>query len=92
MMAVAGILGQELLGVQPAWWEAGAKDYDVPMTPLLAMEFLVSGDNQPSCCFRCVAVLLGRMSAETSWSVRVAVGMEHIECILCLQQSLALTL
>lgn len=41
MMAVAGILGQELLGVQPTWWEAGAKDYGVPMAPLLAMEFLV---------------------------------------------------
>jgi hypothetical protein len=42
MMAVAGIIGQELLGVQPAWWEAGAKDYGVPMAPLTAIEFLVS--------------------------------------------------
>jgi hypothetical protein len=41
MMAVVGILGTELLGVQPAWWEAGAKDYGVPMAPLTAMEFLV---------------------------------------------------
>lgn len=42
MMAVAGILGQELLGVTPEWWNAGAKDYGVPMAPLTAMEFLVS--------------------------------------------------
>jgi light-harvesting complex I chlorophyll a/b binding protein 5 len=42
MMAVVGILGTELLGVQPSWWEAGAKDYGVPMGPLTAMEFLVS--------------------------------------------------
>ncbi len=41
MMAVLGILGTELLGVQPSWWEAGAKDYGIPSTPLLAMEFLV---------------------------------------------------
>jgi hypothetical protein len=43
MMAVAGILGTELLGVQPSWWEAGAKDYGVPMAPLTAMEFLIMG-------------------------------------------------
>ena len=42
MMAVAGILGQEILGVTPEWWNAGAKDYGVPMAPLTAMEFLVS--------------------------------------------------
>jgi len=41
MMAVAGILGQELLGVTPEWWNAGAKDYGVPMAPLTAIEFLV---------------------------------------------------
>lgn len=50
MMAVAGILGQELLGVQPAWWDAGAKDYGVPMTPLLAVEFLVSCDRTCNSC------------------------------------------
>ncbi|WIA08601.1 hypothetical protein OEZ85_008030 [Tetradesmus obliquus] len=43
MMAVVGILGTELLGVQPSWWEAGAKDYGVPMGPLTAMEFLIMG-------------------------------------------------
>jgi light-harvesting complex I chlorophyll a/b binding protein 5 len=43
MMAVAGILGQELLGVTPEWWNAGAKDYGVPMAPLTAMEFLIMG-------------------------------------------------
>lgn len=43
MMAVVGILGTEILGVQPSWWEAGAKDYGVPMTPLIAMEFLIMG-------------------------------------------------
>lgn len=42
MAAVAGILGQELLGVQPSWWDAGAKDYGIPMEPLLAVEFIVS--------------------------------------------------
>lgn len=42
MMAVAGIMGQELLGVTPEWWNAGAKDYGVPMAPLTAIEFLVS--------------------------------------------------
>jgi hypothetical protein len=46
MMAVAGILGQELLGVTPEWWNAGAKDYGVPMAPLTAMEFLVSTADQ----------------------------------------------
>lgn len=43
MMAVAGILGQELLGVEPAWFEAGAKDYGVATAPLLAIEFLIMG-------------------------------------------------
>jgi hypothetical protein len=49
MMAVAGILGQELLGVTPAWWEAGAKDYGVPMAPLTAIEFLVRGCERALC-------------------------------------------
>jgi hypothetical protein len=42
-MAVTGILGQELLGVSPAWYEAGAKEYDIPATPLTAIEFVVMG-------------------------------------------------
>jgi hypothetical protein len=48
MMAVVGILGTELLGVQPSWWEAGAKDYGVPMGPLTAMEFLVRAGSSSS--------------------------------------------
>jgi len=43
MMAVAGILGQELLGVTPEFWNAGAKDYGVPMAPLTAIEFVIMG-------------------------------------------------
>lgn len=43
MMAVAGILGQELLGVTPSWYEAGGKEYDIPATPLTAIEFIVMG-------------------------------------------------
>lgn len=65
-MAVAGILGQELLGVQPAWWEAGAKDYGVPMTPLLAMEFLVSGRALSTCLLRLGAVRQSAASSSTS--------------------------
>jgi light-harvesting complex I chlorophyll a/b binding protein 5 len=42
-MAVVGILGQEALGASPAWFEAGAKDYGVPIAGLLAIEFLVLG-------------------------------------------------
>jgi light-harvesting complex I chlorophyll a/b binding protein 5 len=43
MMAVTGILGQELLGVTPAWWEAGAKEYDIPAQALTPIEFIVMG-------------------------------------------------
>ena len=43
MAAVAGILGQELLGVQPRWFEAGAKEYIFPTTTLLGIEFLTLG-------------------------------------------------
>eukprot|EP01025_Chloroclados_australasicus_P010298 TRINITY_DN1411_c0_g2_i2.p2 TRINITY_DN1411_c0_g2~~TRINITY_DN1411_c0_g2_i2.p2 ORF type:complete len:282 (+),score=21.97 TRINITY_DN1411_c0_g2_i2:1919-2764(+) len=43
MMAVAGILGQELLGVSPKWFEAGAKDYGIPFFPLLAVEAVIMG-------------------------------------------------
>jgi light-harvesting complex I chlorophyll a/b binding protein 5 len=43
MMAVVGILGTELLGVEPKWFEAGAKEYDIPAAPLTAIEFVVLG-------------------------------------------------
>ena len=43
MAAVAGILGTELLGVTPKWFEAGAKDYGVPIAPLVAVQFLIMG-------------------------------------------------
>jgi hypothetical protein len=43
MMAVLGIMGQELLGVDGKWYEAGAKEYDIPNQPLLAVEFVIMG-------------------------------------------------
>lgn len=43
MAAVAGILGQEILGVQPVWFEAGTKEYIFPITTLTALEFLILG-------------------------------------------------
>ncbi|KAK9812424.1 hypothetical protein WJX73_009738 [Symbiochloris irregularis] len=43
MMGVAGILGQELLGVQPKWFEAGAKEYWLDTYSLTALEFLLFG-------------------------------------------------
>ena len=43
MAAVAGIMGQELLGVTPVWFNAGTKDYAIPPLPLTAIEFLVLG-------------------------------------------------
>jgi hypothetical protein len=43
MMAVAGILGTEILGVTPAWFEAGSKDYGFPNAPLLAIEAVIMG-------------------------------------------------
>lgn len=43
MAAVAGILGQELLGVQPVWFDAGSKEYIFPATALTAIEFLTLG-------------------------------------------------
>ncbi|KAK9830814.1 hypothetical protein WJX74_008475 [Apatococcus lobatus] len=43
MAAVAGIMGQELLGVTPVWYNAGLKDYAIPPLPLTAIEFLVLG-------------------------------------------------
>ena len=43
MAGVVGILGQEALGVQPAWFESGAKEYIFPKTTLTAIEFLFFG-------------------------------------------------
>ena len=43
MAAVAGIMGQELLGVSTSWFEAGAQDYWIPNNGLLALEFLIIG-------------------------------------------------
>lgn len=43
MMAVAGILGTELLGVPVKWYEAGAQEYAIPNTPLVALEFIIMG-------------------------------------------------
>ncbi len=34
---------QELLGVQPKWFEAGAKDYGYSPLALIALEFLLLG-------------------------------------------------
>jgi hypothetical protein len=43
MLGVAGILGQELLGVQPKWFEAGAKDYGIPPITLIGLEAFLFG-------------------------------------------------
>ena len=43
MMAVVGILGAEALGVPVKWYEAGAAEYNIPATPLTAVEFIVMG-------------------------------------------------
>jgi len=43
MMAVTGILGQELLGVPVKWYEAGAADYDFPVIAQVPILFLVMG-------------------------------------------------
>jgi light-harvesting complex I chlorophyll a/b binding protein 5 len=43
MIAVAGILGQEVLGVTPKWFAAGAKDYGVPVLGLLAIQQVLFG-------------------------------------------------
>lgn len=66
-MAVAGILGTEILGVAPAWFEAGSKDYNFPNAPLLAVEAVIMGFLEtkrlqgfkstgtvrcPACCFK----------------------------------------
>jgi light-harvesting complex I chlorophyll a/b binding protein 5 len=43
MIAVAGIMGQEILGVEGKWYDAGARTYDIPNTPLLAIELSIMG-------------------------------------------------
>lgn len=43
MMAVAGILGVELLGVSTKWYEAGAAQYDLPVIAQIPILFLVVG-------------------------------------------------
>lgn len=43
MMAVAGILGQELLGVPVKWFEAGQASYDLPVVAQVPILFLVMG-------------------------------------------------
>ncbi|KAG2492026.1 hypothetical protein HYH03_009755 [Edaphochlamys debaryana] len=43
MMAVVGILGQELLGVTPKWWAVGDKSYDIDPAPLHAISFTIFG-------------------------------------------------
>ncbi|GAX81227.1 hypothetical protein CEUSTIGMA_g8659.t1 [Chlamydomonas eustigma] len=42
MAAVAGILGQELL-TETKWWEAGAKDYDLPVIAQVPILFATLG-------------------------------------------------
>lgn len=41
--AVAGILGQELLGRTPEWYNVGATEQFMPQSALLAIEFFVLG-------------------------------------------------
>lgn len=43
MMAVVGILGQEILGVPVKWYEAGAAEYDFPVIAQVPILFLVMG-------------------------------------------------
>ena len=43
MMAVAGIVGTEVTGIEPHWWEAGAEDFSFPTQALLAIQFPVMG-------------------------------------------------
>nr|6SL5_6 Chain 6, Lhca6 [Dunaliella salina] len=43
MMAVTGIMGQELLGVPVKWFEAGAAEYDLPVQAQVPILFLVMG-------------------------------------------------
>lgn len=43
MMAVAGILGTSLLGIDGPWYMVGTKEFDVPFLPLVAIQFAVMG-------------------------------------------------
>ena len=43
MCAVAGILGQELLGRSPEWYNVGAEPQWLPNSALTAIEFFVIG-------------------------------------------------
>jgi light-harvesting complex I chlorophyll a/b binding protein 5 len=43
MAAVAGILFTEATGIEPKWFLSGAKDYGVPIAPLVAIQFLITG-------------------------------------------------
>lgn len=43
LSAVAGILGQELLGRTPEWYNVGATEQFMPQSALLAIEFFVLG-------------------------------------------------
>ena len=43
MMAVAGIVGTEIAGIEPRWWEAGTEDYGFPPQALLAVQLPVMG-------------------------------------------------
>jgi light-harvesting complex I chlorophyll a/b binding protein 5 len=43
MIGVAGILGQEVLGVTPKWFLHGTKDYGVPFLALLAIQQVLFG-------------------------------------------------
>eukprot|EP00240_Pyramimonas_obovata_P013427 CAMPEP_0118928170 /NCGR_PEP_ID=MMETSP1169-20130426/5475_1 /TAXON_ID=36882 /ORGANISM="Pyramimonas obovata, Strain CCMP722" /LENGTH=237 /DNA_ID=CAMNT_0006870087 /DNA_START=1254 /DNA_END=1967 /DNA_ORIENTATION=+ len=43
MMAVAGIVGSGLLGVEGPWYSAGAKEFGLPFLALLAIQFPVMG-------------------------------------------------
>jgi len=43
MMAVAGILFTEVTGVEPKWFEAGARDYGAPLPALIAVQAVIMG-------------------------------------------------
>jgi light-harvesting complex I chlorophyll a/b binding protein 5 len=43
MLGCLGIMGAEVLGVPDKWWIAGAKDYDYPILPLVAVQAVVMG-------------------------------------------------
>ncbi|QDZ20748.1 light-harvesting protein of photosystem I [Chloropicon primus] len=46
MIGAAGILGAEILGVNTTdltWYEAGTKEYEIPLAPLVAIQAVVMG-------------------------------------------------